>query len=738
MNTPGVIYLLWRPPGDKHTMFPSASRACDSCRRKKAKCVILESSSVCVNCQLSNRACTFVETAPPRRPKRPLSEETVAFKNPQQQRRRATPHPAVSSYNSPLPSAGSSPPDHSRPTGTSSTSVPHFPSSSAVKFIPQTGEHDAFTYPGGSILSKTLGLEKNRFTEYIGTTGEYETLLLDLFDDYEKGDAPPRTTSSLRLASSSPSTYIFSVVPDHQGASSSVPDLPPVSADQVEEIVGSHGPALVALFFRIVHPSFPILHKEVFLEKYRRTYREIHPHLLAAVYALAANWWSYERRLPLEKQLDEHALFAVAQRSVLDSFHRPRLNTVQAGLLLLQRNANPHCPDNSWSWAFTASLIAVGQHLGLHLDCSSWAIPDWEKGLRRRLAWALFVQDIWGALVLGRPPHIHDDDWAVQTVIPSDFPETSDANNDDHDKDTAAAAVQGRTSIEDGRVLFVEMIRLSRLMADVGSALYSARALSSIQEPADVLSVVQPHVERFNYLARELPQKAVANAAEVGRTGRLCANGYLQLAYHVAVATIDRRVCRAMEHCADRELVQRLRASQRVRAKRMVDFVSSLGPEQLEAFWYPYPGSSLVILGSFIALLYVTSKSAQEADDYRGMMDRFRWTLRIKSKGSAFISYALTRLLAVGWDRLDELTLNLPSVSGESSAKRTSEGHHREEGEEERQQQQPTPAASFDFEDVAWDVDTFLRDFPVEINEEWGAGLADTGPGAGNLVQGWS
>lgn len=33
--------------------------------------------------------------------------------------------------------------------------------------------------------------------------------------------------------------------------------------EAVQEIVGPHGPELVALYFRAVHPSFPIVHKDV-------------------------------------------------------------------------------------------------------------------------------------------------------------------------------------------------------------------------------------------------------------------------------------------------------------------------------------------------------------------------------------------------------------------------------------------------------------------------------------------
>lgn len=63
--------------------------------------------------------------------------------------------------------------------------------------------------------------------------------------------------------------------------------------DAIEALVYPHGKALINLYFRIVHPSFPILHKKVYLEKYERTNRAFSPALLAAVYILALHFWSY-------------------------------------------------------------------------------------------------------------------------------------------------------------------------------------------------------------------------------------------------------------------------------------------------------------------------------------------------------------------------------------------------------------------------------------------------------------
>ena len=234
--------------------------------------------------------------------------------------------------------------------------------------------------------------------------------------------------------------------------------------DAIESVVAPHGQALINLYFRIVHPSFPILHKRVFLEKYNRTHREFSHPLLAAVYILVLNWWSYSSDLASLPKPDVKELERLALKTINDVIHRPKLSTVQAGLLLLQR------PEGD-SWALTAQLVAIGQELGLHLDCSRWKIPDWERGLRKRLAWALFMQDKWGALTHGRPSHIVRSNWAVRPVVKEDFPENT-ADEDDE---------EGSTEVEKGMILFSQMISLTEILSEVLETFYTIKAIQEIE-----------------------------------------------------------------------------------------------------------------------------------------------------------------------------------------------------------------------------------------------------------------
>lgn len=264
--------------------------------------------------------------------------------------------------------------------------------------------------------------------------------------------------------------------------------------DLVESIVKPHGRALVDLYFRIVHPSFPIMHKKVFLEKYERTYREFTPPVLAAVYILALNWWSYSPDLVNLPKPDLNKLEKLVPKFMSDVLNRPKLSTVQAGLLLLQR------PDGD-SWALTGQLIAVAQNLGMHLDCSKWKIPEWERSLRKRLWWALYMQDKWGGLTHGRPSLIHGEDWDVRPVELRDFPETADDDDEE----------EGSSEVEKGRLSFINMISLTEILADILHTFFTLRATADLEREGSnamlvTLEKAKPIQLRLKEWYSKLPQ----------------------------------------------------------------------------------------------------------------------------------------------------------------------------------------------------------------------------------------
>jgi len=314
-----------------------------------------------------------------------------------------------------------------------------------------TGVEEYDDLEGPSLLKKTLGLQNKHHSQYVGATRGLEPALLGQLSTTGRSEVQ-LTEGTLRRVSS---TEAFLLLPDPgtQGYSDELDDL-----DAIEAIIRPHGKLLVDLYFRIVFPSFPILHKEVYLEKYSRSYREFSPPLLAAVYLLALQYWTYNDQLSRFIKPDVLELEKLARKALGDTIHRPKLSTVQAGLLLLQHT-------DTDSAELTAQLISVAYGLGLHLDASNWNIPDWEKGLRKRLGWGLYMQDKWSSLGSGRPSLINSANWALQPVTNADFPEN--ASHEDEQ--------EGSSEVEKGRILFSHMIALSQILADLLDTVFTVK-----------------------------------------------------------------------------------------------------------------------------------------------------------------------------------------------------------------------------------------------------------------------
>lgn len=412
--------------------------------------------------------------------------------------------------------------------------------------------------------------------------------------------------------------------------------------DAIESIVSPHGKHLINLYFRIIHPSYPILHKKVFLEKYGRTYREFTPLVLAAVYILALGWWNYSPELVNLPKPSVQELEKLVPRMVGDVIGRPKLSTVQGGLLLLQR------PDGD-SWALTCEIVAVGQNLGLHLDCSSWNIPAWERSLRKRLGWALYMQDKWAALVNGRPSHILRDNWDLGSVETVDFPET----NFDQDEE------EGSTEVEKGRNVFIHMISLTEILTDILDTFYTVKASKKRDTTREALERAKPIQMRLKEWYTSLPislsmedttPRKLSPSGKLGFESMLdelllMLLGYLHLAYFATEITLHRAILRTLNfNATERELRNITRTAAAMRLTTAINFVIRLRPEHLQCFWYFASKANLAIIGTFGSILWITSEDGEECESYKSQLAEYRWMLRVSSQSAGFMKHTVAML----------------------------------------------------------------------------------------------
>ncbi|SPO05046.1 related to DAL81 - transcriptional activator for allantoin and GABA catabolic genes [Cephalotrichum gorgonifer] len=589
-----------------HSLASTPSGPCDSCRRLHLKCTTMsDDEDACVPCQRNGSECSLVLSPQPR--KRKLNREAtdngfVKRSSPirADNRRRRAPNSTISS-----PAASSS-------------------------FL-----EDMANVGGPTLMKRTLGMQNDRYSQYIGPTTDFEPSLINL-SPFNPEDESLLARGTLRRVGPD-DTFLMLLDSDTAGYEHVLQDV-----DEIEKIVAPHGRSLIDLYFSVVHPAFPIIQKGVFLEKYDRSYREFSPPLLAAIYLLAINWWHHSADLAQYPKPDVAALEDLVRSTLDDAMHRPKLSTIQAGLLLSQR------PDGD-QWAPTAQLVAIGQELGLHLDCTAWKIPPWEKGLRKRLAWGLYMQDKWGALVHGRPSHIFPSNWAVQPLAEKDFP---DVDWDEED-------MEEKKEVETGRLVFLCMMRLTKILAEILDTFFTIQAQQAVTNAGSqgtqmVLSLAKPIQLKLKEWFSGLPTAIRMDSSYSVKGvpgGRLSSIGFLHLAYFATEITLHRRIIRSLASAsapaADSYLQHICRNAAKARLISAMDFVNRLSPNHLQAFWYFASKTNFALIGTFGSLLWATSPGKEESEWYRRRLGEYRWTLSVSSKqgeGKGLTAFAMTML----------------------------------------------------------------------------------------------
>ena len=227
---------------------------------------------------------------------------------------------------------------------------------------------------------------------------------------------------------------------------------------KMEEIVGTIGPSLMSAYQNTTNRYFPIL-EDSFFQIYHRHRNGLDPTLLSAVYLLAA---SAENGRSSPSRLDLGQLEEIAFRLFENSLDKPMLSTIQAGILLIQ---SPNVDSN----VLNTQLVSIAYELGLHLDCSSWKLSDDERSLRKRLAWALYMQDKWCCLIHGRPSLIAKAHWAVQDLAQDEYFLDSDERED-----------LATDEVKLGRELFGQMVTLTEILSTVLDTFYTLQAMQEV------------------------------------------------------------------------------------------------------------------------------------------------------------------------------------------------------------------------------------------------------------------
>ncbi|KAJ5107204.1 hypothetical protein N7456_003879 [Penicillium angulare] len=408
------------------------------------------------------------------------------------------------------------------------------------------------------------------------------------------------------------------------------------------------GIRLVSLYFKYIHPYFPVLSRYQMFEGglviENSTLSLLPLSLKAALYASALPYMVYDDvlstmldvDLPTAKELHRMCWSAITQE-----IHTPRLSTLQSCLLLLQRdNIDRFVQGSPFQWSLLAWTVSLAQTLGLSTDCSTvWGMPEWEKRLRKRLWWATYVLDKWNFACSGLTSHIHKDDYDVSPL----------ADDDD------ASSQFGTENSHNAQNHFRHLVELTSILSDTIDSFFTIKASKRTSTNFNITcSLANDLITRLHEWKEKFDAFTSYQLTHQSPRTRLDGNASLGLAYWAVHLLISRAILRSLEAkvgtTEDKQLREECSESVRLKAEsccvEVIEFTDKLQAGSWNAFWHKFSPSNFAIASSVMMRLLMTSVSQVEKERLNNLIDRWRWVLRSGggNTGGAMMSLGLLRL----------------------------------------------------------------------------------------------
>ncbi|EED19110.1 conserved hypothetical protein [Talaromyces stipitatus ATCC 10500] len=473
-------------------------------------------------------------------------------------------------------------------------------------------------------------------------------------------------------------------------------DVPKLRQELNRMIPLKFGVRLILLFMKFVYSMMPLISRSQIGLPGRlneQSLQDVPVHLLAALYASALPFKIHDPELVLcgayESQLC-NKLWRIVYQLIMQEIHTPHLSVLQACLLYLQRlpvGSQSALADSPFIWSFLGTTVGLASSLGLHLEPRPWGIPAWEKRLRRRLWWAVYIEDKWRSLLIGRPPFIDREEWDVQNLDESDFVvnglDEGVEHGLSHDRIEHGAIFRSFTKLaiiaDNIHQTFYTLRASQKMCQDFRISINAARPIREELQAwyaslPDSLRIKQkpensyqntPHIEgvsslHFAYLILELfvyrailrplarspppppiaddkdPQNIAWLLEDLGCDGQgldqLPVVDFSELG-DAAEATLN-----AAEKCAG----------------IIVNFVGAMTEVDFDTFWYPWTRISFATVSNFILLLLIQAPTAQHASRTKHLLDIWLQNLSCQYKNHEnLMSLGLVRLSTLMADGLE-------------------------------------------------------------------------------------
>ncbi|KAJ3543341.1 hypothetical protein NM208_g3632 [Fusarium decemcellulare] len=220
---------------------------------------------------------------------------------------------------------------------------------------------------------------------------------------------------------------------------------------------------LVYEFFKLVHPTFPVLNRRSFTQLYRQG--KVSPIVLQTVFLLGVTVCGDDllREAGFNDRVTARRTHYLRAKTLYDIDYETDRTDLASALMLLSFWWNsPDDQKDSWYWLGCATSYA--QSLGMHRS-STYSVLDQEtRSLWKRIWWSVFIRDRHTAACFGRPCRVRDEDCDVEPMTEEDL-------TFDQGFDETLVPIQKDYHVS----YFLEMAKLSEILGDIIIGEFSPR-----------------------------------------------------------------------------------------------------------------------------------------------------------------------------------------------------------------------------------------------------------------------
>ncbi|WPH04746.1 Hypothetical protein R9X50_00764100 [Acrodontium crateriforme] len=178
---------------------------------------------------------------------------------------------------------------------------------------------------------------------------------------------------------------------------------------------------LIDAYFNHYHPIYPFIHEPTFRAQYselvRRPAERSWNTLCSVVIAIGA--WSIADTSAIGTD-DHHYRQATAFLENSGALELADMTMVQALVLLSNYAQKMNRPNTGWNYLGIAVRMAMS--LGLHREFPNWNLSLFQREMRRRVWWGMFIFDSGASVTFGRTVLLPDKD-SIDIRLPSNIPD---------------------------------------------------------------------------------------------------------------------------------------------------------------------------------------------------------------------------------------------------------------------------------------------------------------------------